>query len=276
MEYIPPKIEHVQQVERVRDTVRSAYGQVAEANSSGKSCGNARSCCGVPCTTDVNYSMELGYTLEDIQNVPEGCNMGLGCGNPQQIAALKEGEYVLDLGAGGGLDVFLAAKKVGPKGRVFGVDMTPAMVAKARLNADKGGFRNVEFLLGEIEHLPLPDSIVDVVISNCVVNLSVNKAQVFAEIFRALKPGGRIAISDIVAYKPLPPEIVNNAQLYCACISGAMVIEDLKAMLRKAGFENVVIDVQEQSKMFIKDWAPEVGAENYVVSAKIKATKPRR
>lgn len=272
--YVPPKVEHVQQVEITKENVRSAYGRVAEANNSGKCCGSARSCCGVPASVDVAYSMELGYSKEDLDNVPEGCNMGLGCGNPHALASLKNGEYVLDLGAGGGFDVFLAAKKVGPTGRVFGVDMTPEMVSKARLNAEKGGFKNVEFLLGEIEHLPLPNASVDAIISNCVVNLSVDKEQVFKETYRVLKEGGRIAISDIVANKPLPPEIRNSSQLHCACIAGALTVDELKSILQKAGFENISIDIVNESKMFIKDWAPEVAAENYVVSAKISAVKP--
>jgi len=270
----PPKVEHVQYVENIRQNVRDAYGKVAEANNKGKSCGNARSCCGVPATTDIKYSIELGYSQDDVQNAPEGSNMGLGCGNPHLIADVKPGEYVLDLGAGGGFDAFLASKKVGPSGKVFGVDMTPEMVNKARLNAQKNGYQNIEFLLGEIEHLPLPDGSIDVIISNCVVNLSVSKLQVFQEAFRVLKEGGRIAISDIVASQPMPAEIRNNTELYCACISGAMTIEALKTLLNKVGFENIVIEPQEGSKMFIKDWAPEAGAENYVVSAKIKAQKP--
>jgi len=150
--------------------------------------------------------------------------MGLGCGNPQAIASLKPGESVLDLGAGGGFDVFLAAKKVGPNGKVYGVDMTPEMISKARNNAAKNGYENVEFLLGEIEHLPLPNNTVDVIISNCVVNLSTNKSNVFNEAFRVLKEGGRLAISDMVAYKPLPKEMVENAELYCNCISGAILL----------------------------------------------------
>lgn len=277
--YVPPEVEHVQYVENkkenTKENVRSTYGNVAEANNCGKGCGNSRSCCGVPSTTDENYAVELGYSEEDLQSVPEGSNMGLGCGNPHLIAELKSGEYVLDLGAGGGFDVFLAAKKVGPNGKAFGVDMTPEMISKARLNAEKGGYRNVEFLLGEIEHLPLANSSIDVIISNCVVNLSVSKEQVFREVFRVLKEGGRLAISDVVADKPLPPEIANDSQLYCACIAGAMTADELRNILRKVGFENISIDAVEESKMFIKDWAPEVNAENYVVSAKIRAVKPK-
>ncbi len=201
--------------------------------------------------------------------------MGLGCGNPQAIAGLKPGEVVLDLGAGGGFDAFLAARKVGASGKVYGVDMTPEMLSKARAYAIRGGYHNGEFLLGEIEHLPLANNSVDVIISNCVVNLSDNKAQVFKESYRVLKEGGRLAISDIVANKPLPEEMLKNKELYCNCISGALPIEELKTLLAQAGFVDIEIDSQEKSRMFIKDWVPGAGAENYVVSAKIKAVKPQ-
>ncbi len=284
--YEPAKVEHVQYIavrneapknyEVIKSEVRSAYGQVAESNNQNKCCGNARSCCGVSAKPDHDYSQELGYTKEELESVPEGCNMGLGCGNPQAIASLKPGETVLDLGAGGGFDVFLAAKKVGPSGRVYGVDMTPEMLSKARNNAAKNGYQNVEFLLGEIEHLPLPNNTVDAIISNCVVNLSTNKAQVFKEAFRVLKEGGRIAISDIVAYKPLPPEMSNNSELYCNCISGAITIDELKKILLEAGFSEIAIEPQDNSRMFIKDWVPGSDAENYVVSAKIKAVKKEK
>lgn len=273
--YEPPRVEHVQYVRDIKETVRDAYGKVAEANDQGKSCGNSRSCCGVPVNTDVDYSLELGYSKEDLASVPDGANMGLGCGNPQAIASLKAGEVVLDLGAGGGFDAFLAARKVGAKGKVFGVDMTPAMLKKARANAERGGYRNVEFFLGEIEHLPLPNNVVDVIISNCVINLSTNKAQVFKEAHRVLKEGGRLAISDIVAHKPLPAEMLANKEMYCGCISGAMPIDQLKETLAKAGFVDIMVDTQENSRMFIKDWVPNAGAENYVVSAKITAVKPK-
>lgn len=282
--YNQPQIEYVyyvavnttvKNVEDVKREVRSAYGNVAEANNQNKCCGNARSCCGVSAKPDDAYSQELGYTKEELESVPGGCNMGLGCGNPQAIASLKPGEIVLDLGAGGGFDAFLAAKKVGPNGKVYGVDMTPEMISKARNNASKNGYRNVEFLLGEIEHLPLPNNTVDVIISNCVVNLSTNKENVFNESFRVLKEGGRLAISDMVAYKPLPQEMINNQELYCNCISGAITINEIKHILAKAGFVDIVIEPQENSRMFIKDWVPGSDAENYVVSAKIKAVKPR-
>jgi SAM-dependent methyltransferase len=281
--YHPPKTEYVQYVnvntakngEDVKREVRTAYGRVAEANNQNKSCGNPRSCCGVSAKLDRGYLQELGYSQEELDSVPQGCNMGLGCGNPQAIASLKQGEIVLDLGAGGGFDVFLAAKQVGPKGKVYGVDMTPEMISKARGNASKNGYQNVEFLLGEIEHIPLPNDSIDVIISNCVVNLSTNKENVFNESFRVLKEGGRIAISDIIAHKPLPVEMMNNKELYCNCISGAMTIDELKNILSKAGFIHIVIESQENSRMFIKDWVPGSDAENYVASAKIKAVKPR-
>lgn len=280
--YQPPQVELVQYVaaaksaEEVKREVRSAYGGVAEANNQQKSCGNSRSCCGVSAKPDDGYGKELGYSQEELDSVPEGCNMGLGCGNPQAIASLKPGEVVVDLGAGGGFDAFLAARKVGPNGKVYGVDMTPEMLSKARANASKSGYRHVEFLLGEIEHLPLADNSADVVISNCVINMSTNKTQVFKESFRVLRPGGRIAISDMVALKPLPAEMVNNKELYCNCISGAITVQELKKILSQAGFTDIAIEPQENSRMFIKDWVPGADAENYVVSAKIRATKPKR
>lgn len=281
--YHPPKTEYVQYVavntakntEVVKREVRSAYGDVADANNQNQGCGNSRSCCGVSAKPDSGYSQELGYSADELNSAPEGSNMGLGCGNPQAIASLKKGEIVLDLGAGGGFDAFLAAKQVGSTGKVYGVDMTPEMVSKARDNASKNGYKNVEFLLGEIEHLPLPNNTVDVIISNCVVNLSTNKESVFNESFRVLKEGGRLAISDMVASKPLPPEMVNNKELYCNCISGSITIDELKNILAKSGFVDIVIEPQENSRMFIKDWVPGSDAENYVLSAKIKAVKPK-
>lgn len=283
MDYHHPQIENVYYVaastsknmEEVKREVRSAYGTVAEANNNNQCCGNGRSCCGVSAKPDDAYSQELGYSKEELDSVPEGCNMGLGCGNPQAIASLKPGEVVLDLGAGGGFDAFLAAEKVGINGKVYGVDMTPEMISKARNNAEKNGYRNVKFLLGEIEHLPLPDNTVDVIISNCVINLSTDKSSVFNEAFRVLKDGGRLAISDMVAYKPLPKEMIENAELYCNCISGAITISELDSILARAGFTDIIIEPQENSRMFIKDWVPGSDAENYVVSAKIKAVKPR-
>jgi ubiquinone/menaquinone biosynthesis C-methylase UbiE len=256
--------------EDVKKEVRDTYQNAAK----GKNKNAKNNCCGGACKPN-KYAQELGYTKEELENVPDNCNMGLGCGNPQIIALLKEGESVLDLGAGGGLDVFLASKKVGSKGKVYGVDMTPDMVSKARENAIKGNYKNVEFLLGEIEHLPLPNNTIDVIISNCVVNLSTNKPKVFNEAFRVLKEGGRIAISDMVALKSLPKEMQDNKELYCNCISGAITIDELNKILTKAGFINIVIDQDKESRQFIKDWVPNSDAENYVISAKIKAVKPR-
>ena len=257
--------------ESVKKEVRSVYSKAAKGKNQNKGCSN--NCCGGS-TNPEEYSKELGYTEEELKSIPQSCNMGLGCGNPQKIASLKEGESVLDLGAGGGIDVFLASKKVGPKGKVYGVDMTPEMISKARENAIIGNYKNVEFLLGEIEHLPLPNNSIDVIISNCVVNLSTNKSQVFNETFRVLKEGGRIAISDVIAYKPLPKEMIDNKELYCNCISGAITIDELKKILTKAGFVDIVIEQEKESRQFVKDWVPGSDAENYVVSAKIMAVKP--
>ncbi len=281
--YLPPQTEHVYYVDANRSKnehtfktdVRKAYGKVAAADTAKKNCGNARSCCGVSEKADKDYWEKLGYSDAEIEGLPEGCNMGLGCGNPQLMASLREGEVVLDLGSGGGIDVFLASKKVGPKGKVYGVDMTPEMVHKARENASKSSIENVEFLLGEIEHLPLPNNSIDAIISNCVVNLSTNKKDVFEETFRVLREGGRLAISDIVASKPLPLEMKNDSNLFCNCISGAMTVNELKNVLSEAGFTNIEIELEQDSRMFIKEWVPGSDAENYVVSAKIKAIKPR-
>ncbi|NGX31996.1 MAG: Aklanonic acid methyltransferase DnrC [Candidatus Anoxychlamydiales bacterium] len=280
--YQLPNVELVQYVavnqkatksdEDVKREVRSVYRNAAKGNNQNNSSKN--NCCGSSSNPN-EYAKKFGYTEEELESIPQECNMGLGCGNPQNIASLKEGESVLDLGAGGGIDVFLAAKKVGPNGKVYGVDMTPEMLSKARDNALKGNYKNVEFLLGEIEHLPLPNNSIDAIISNCVVNLSTNKAQVFKESFRVLKDGGRIAISDMVAYKPLPKEMINNKELYSNCISGASTIDELKNSLSKAGFVDIVIETQKDSRQFIKDWVPGSDAENYVISAKIKAVKPR-
>lgn len=265
---------------KLKEVVRSVYGKVAQDTSQGLSCGNTRSCCGAAAQPDLDYASLLGYSQEECKAVPAESNMGLGCGNPTAIANLKPGEIVLDLGSGGGFDCFLAAKKVGPEGKVIGVDMTPAMISKARLAAEKGGYANVQFRLGEIEHLPVADNSIDVIISNCVINLSTDKARVFADMHRVLKPGGRIAISDIVASKPLPEWVKKNTDLYAGCVAGAVSIQEVKAMLEKCGFEKVKIEVKETSRMFIKKWIPEglekehgEAAEDYVASASIEAVK---
>ena len=202
--------------------------------------------------------------------------MGLGCGNPQAIASLQPGETVLDLGSGGGFDCFLAARAVGETGKVIGVDMTPEMVSKARENASKAGFKNVEFRLGEIEYLPVADKSVDVIISNCVINLSPEKHKVFDDAFRVLKPGGRLAVSDVVATSELPQEVKNDLALYAGCMAGASPISEVEAMLKKSGFSHIRIQPKDESREFIRTWAPGRNVENYVVSATIVAVKPRR
>ncbi len=260
----------------IRNQVRDSYAKVAEASNQGQGCGVESSCCGVSADLDINTlnSLRLGYSEADLAATPEGADMGLGCGNPRAITSLQAGYTVVDLGSGGGFDVFLAAREVGEQGRVIGIDMTPTMISKARNNAHKAGFGNVEFRLGEIEHLPVADNSVDVIISNCVINLSPDKPQVFREAFRILRTGGRLAISDVVATIELPDELKNDPQLYAGCMAGAPLIEDLQAMLEDAGFENIRISPKDASREFIKDWAPGTGIENYVLSAYIQAVKP--
>ncbi len=262
--------------DRIRQQVRDAYGEVAEASDAGGGCGEAASCCGVSDDARINaiVSERLGYSAADREAVPEGADLGLGCGNPRAIAGLKPGEVVLDLGAGGGFDAFLAAREVGEQGRVIGVDMTPAMLGKARANAERGCFTNVEFRLGEIEHLPVADASVDVIISNCVINLSPDKPQVFREAFRVLRPGGRLAISDVVASTELPDEVRDDPFLHSACVGGASTVDDLRAFLSDAGFTGIRIEPKDESREFIKDWAPGSGVEDYVLSATIEAVKP--
>ncbi len=259
-----------------RAQVRDAYAQVARANDAGQATGTASSCCGVSDDGAINtlISTRLGYSEADLDTVPSGADMGLGCGNPKAIAALQPGEVVVDLGAGGGFDCFLAAQEVGPTGRVIGVDMTPDMLSKARRNADKGRFANVEFRLGEIEHLPIADNTADVIISNCVINLSPDKAQVFRDAFRVLKPGGRLAISDVVATVPLPDDMRQDAGLIAGCMGNAALVDDLQQMMADAGFADIRIEPKDESRSFIKDWAPDRGVEDYVQSATIEARKP--
>ena len=266
--------------EAIRAAVRDHYASVATGvtkddpeappESDGGCC--APTCCGGSTSSS---SLKVGYSPEDVSSAPEGADLGLGCGNPQAIAGLKPGEIVLDLGAGAGFDAFLAARQVGSNGRVIGVDMTPAMLEKARHNAARAGTENVEFRLGEIEHLPVADASVDVIMSNCVINLSPDKPAVFAEAFRVLKPGGRIAVSDVVATKPLPDALARSVAAHAGCIAGAADIETLKAMLAASGFTGIRITVNEQSREFIRDWLPGSGAESYVASAMIEATKRR-
>ncbi|GGN98295.1 arsenite methyltransferase [Saccharibacillus kuerlensis] len=254
--------------DEIRQNVRSHYQKAASSSS----------CCTGKADSirDAEAaSVLLGYSQEELQAAPEGANLGLGCGNPQTIAALRPGETVLDLGSGGGFDCFLAARQVGKEGRVIGVDMTPDMISRARQNAEKSGAANVDFRLGEIEHLPAADGIVDVIISNCVINLSPAKQQVFDEAFRVLRPGGRLAISDIVTTAELPSSIKNDLkELYAGCISGASSISELTDMLSKSGFTNVRIEPKEESSLFIRDWVPGSSIDNYIRSAVIQAVKP--
>jgi len=255
-----------------RQAVRQRYAGVAERTEGRCGCSEGRtSCCGTPDAQDT--SRQLGYSEDELTAVPEGANMGLGCGNPQAIAALRPGEVVIDLGSGGGFDCFLAARRVGAMGRVIGVDMTPEMISKARANAAEGGYANTEFRLGEIEALPVADGIADVIISNCVINLSPEKPRVFREAFRVLKPGGRLAISDVVALTEMPAEVREDMALLSGCISGASTVENTESMLRAAGFSSVTIAVNEQSREYIREWAPGRGIENYVASAIIEAVK---
>ena len=260
----------------LRQQVRQAYAEVARASDAGQASGCATSCCGTSDDAAINtlISTRLGYSTADLAAVPSGADMGLGCGNPKAIAALRPGETVVDLGAGGGFDCFLAAREVGAQGRVIGVDMTPDMVSKARANAVKGRFDNVEFRLGEIEHLPVADGTADVVISNCVINLSPDKAQVFHDAFRVLKPGGRLAISDVVATAELPEAMRQDAALIAGCMGNASLIGDLEAMMRAAGFAQIRIEPKDESKAFIADWAPGRNVTDYVVAATIEAVKP--
>ncbi len=260
----------------IRQNVRASYSQVAEASNSGDCCGETSSCCGVSSDDAINtlVSTRLGYSADDLAAVPKGADMGLGCGNPRAIASIKAGETILDLGSGGGFDCFLAAAETGEQGHVIGVDMTPVMISKARDNASRGRYHQVEFRLGEIENLPVADASVDVIISNCVINLSPNKARVFAEAFRVLKTGGRLAISDVVASTELPDEIRTDLQLYSGCMAGASLISELETILADCGFSEIKISPQDESREFIKDWAPGRGVEDYVLSASIEAVKP--
>ena len=261
----------------IRRQVRSDYAKVAKASDAGDCCGETSGCCGVSDEVQINslISVRLGYSSADTQGVPAGADMGLGCGNPRAIASLREGETVLDLGSGGGFDCFLAAAEVAASGRVIGIDMTPDMLSKARRNADEGHYANVEFRLGEIENLPVADGTVDVIISNCVINLSPDKQRVFREAFRVLKPGGRLAISDVVASVELPAEVKNDPVLRSACVAGASLIADLATMISAAGFVDVRIEPKDESRAFIRDWAPGRAIEDYVVSATIEGRKPQ-
>lgn len=262
------------QDEDIREAVRARYSAVAEGKASRCCGGSGGSRSDIDLSTAATEGQQLGYSTEDLAALPEGANMGLGCGNPQAIASLKGREVVLDLGSGGGIDCFLAARQVGPQGRVIGVEMTFEMLNKARQNARKGGYTNVEFRLGEIEYLPIADGSVDVIISNCVVNLSPDKPQVYRDCFRVLKRGGRIAFSDIVGTAKLPKEMKKDMAAYTGCMAGASLVGDLEAMLKAAGFVDIKIEPKDSSREFIKEWVPGKNFEDYVLSANITARKP--
>jgi arsenite methyltransferase len=271
----------------IRAAVRARYGTIAEtrgasaAETAASCCGSTSpeagsvSCCGAVTATTLDAKAHAyGYSQADTSAVPEGANLGLGCGNPIALASLRPGETVLDLGSGAGFDCFLAARAVGEMGRVIGVDMTHEMLRKARANAAEGGYTNVEFRLGEIEHLPVADASVDVVISNCVINLSPEKAQVFQDAFRVLKPGGRLAVSDVVATAPFPDEVQQDLALRAGCVAGASLLDDLEGMLRDAGFVGIRIQPKDESRTFIRAWVPGTNIADYLVSATIEAVKP--
>jgi arsenite methyltransferase len=276
------------QEQKIRETVRQGYAAIAESGSSG--CGVEASCCGAsPRDGATALATTVGYDLEELQALPEGANMGLSCGNPTALAALKPGEVVVDLGSGGGFDIFIAGRKVGASGRAIGIDMTPQMLDKARKNIDayreSTGLDNVEFRLGEIEHLPLPDNSVDVIISNCVINLSPDKPQVWREIARVLKPGGRVAVSDLALLRPLPSSVVEMVEALVGCVAGAVLASDTETMAKEAGLSNVVLehkpqyieamaDVSDPLYQRILETLPEgAKASDYIVSLNVSAVK---
>ena len=270
----------------IRRSVRERYGGIAKSDDfmgGAKSC-----CCGSPPKADV--SAKIGYSRSELESLPDGANLGLGCGNPTALASLKKGEVVVDLGSGAGIDCFLAAKKIGKTGKIIGVDMTPEMLEKARRNAERGGYFNVEFRLGEIENLPVADNFADAVISNCVINLSPDKRRVFDEALRVLRPGGRIMISDLVILKQLPAAVRRSISAYVACIAGAMMKQDYLKTIKAAGFREV--KVVDETAYPIGDLAcdPSAGAiansmglslkdmrslEDSVASIKVSAKKPK-
>jgi SAM-dependent methyltransferase len=256
-----------------RRAVRERYSEIAQQESN--CCGSSSGCCTDDTSIDLTETTrKLGYNDEDRNTIEAGANLGFGCGNPTAIAGLEAGQTVLDLGSGAGFDCFLASQAVGEIGQVIGVDMTHEMVEKARVNARKNDATNTEFRLGEIEQLPVADGIVDVIISNCVINLSPAKAQVFSEAFRVLRPGGRLAISDVVL-SASPPEVVrSDFDSIASCVGGAATIEALKTMLEEAGFVDVEVEPQDESREFIREWSDTYDVSEYVVSATIEAEKP--
>jgi arsenite methyltransferase len=274
--------------EKIRKMVREGYAKIAKKGKS--CCVTSPAPCSCSMSTNREISKKIGYSEEDINSAPEGANLGLGCGNPLALASLKEGEIVLDLGSGVGFDCFLAAKRVGKSGKVIGVDMTPEMIDKARKNARKGKYQNVEFRLGEIENLPVADGTIDIVISNCVINLSPDKKRVFEEAFRALKPGGRLMVSDIVLLKKLPESIKKSVQAYIGCLSGAEMKDRYLQTIKDAGFqqvkvieencfsvENIANDLTAQAMVKVLEITHEKIKEiaNTIASVKVSGVKPK-
>lgn len=273
----------------VREMVRGGYAKIARDTSAGKSQAGV-SCCGSAPQDADKLARELGYAKEDLQALPEGANMGLSCGNPAALAALKPGEVVLDLGSGGGFDVFIAGRKVGPTGRAIGVDMTPEMLAKARRNAAEyraqTGGDNVEFRLGEIEHLPVADNAVDVIISNCVINLSPDKPQVWREMARVLKPGGRVAVSDIALLKPLPADVLKMVEALVGCVAGAAQVSETERWAREAGLADIQLKPKPQYveamarfedplyRQILAHLPAGTKPADYIVSLEVQARKP--
>lgn len=261
--------------ELVREQVREGYAKIANDTAAG-CCSPGVSCCGSAPPDADKLARELGYSVAELEALPEGANMGLSCGNPAALAALKPGEVVLDLGSGGGFDVFIAGRKVGPTGRAIGVDMTPEMLSKARRNI--GGYRaqtglnNVEFRLGEIEHLPVADSSVDALISNCVINLSPDKPQVWREIARVLKPGGRVAVSDMALLRPLPAEVLIMVEALVGCVAGAVLVKDTESHARAAGLANVEVRVKPEYVAVMENFEDPLYQK--IVAALPAGTKP--
>jgi SAM-dependent methyltransferase len=258
----------------IRQRVRGRYAEAATGSGCGCRPQQASGCCGSSAGAAASPPDLIGYSPEELAGVVEGANLGLGCGNPAAIGKLQPGEIVLDLGSGAGFDCFLAARQVGETGRIIGVDMTPEMLSKARQNAGKMGLKNVEFRLGEIEHLPVADASVDVILSNCVINLSPEKEKVFREAYRVLTPGGRLAISDVVATADMPDALRQQAALLTGCIAGAERVDRLEAILAEIGFQEIRVRIKPDSRQLISGWFPGSGVENYAASAEIQAVKP--